>query len=133
MNCSLPDSSVHGIFQARILKWVAIPFSRVSFQPRNQTCISYISCISGQVLYLGSLRSRERCYKVYSQNSPSGSQFFSPLILTSYLREDRPRQRGEMSPWCTHRGADPDCALCVAVSTSVSVLNSGMILAPGSI
>ena len=28
MNCSLPGSSVHGIFQARILKWVAISFSR---------------------------------------------------------------------------------------------------------
>ena len=28
MDCSLPGSSVHGIFQARILEWVAIPFSR---------------------------------------------------------------------------------------------------------
>ena len=30
MDCSLPGSSVHGILQARILEWVAIPFSRVS-------------------------------------------------------------------------------------------------------
>ena len=30
MDCSLPGSSVHGIFQARILEWVAIPFSRGS-------------------------------------------------------------------------------------------------------
>ena len=30
MDCSLPDSSVHGILQARILEWVAIPFSRGS-------------------------------------------------------------------------------------------------------
>ena len=29
MNCSLPDSSVHGILQARILEWVAISFSAV--------------------------------------------------------------------------------------------------------
>ena len=28
MDCSLPDSSVHGIYQARILEWVAISFSR---------------------------------------------------------------------------------------------------------
>ena len=27
MDCSLPDSSVHGIFQARVLEWVAIAFS----------------------------------------------------------------------------------------------------------
>ena len=31
MDCSPPGSSVHGIFQARILKWAAIPFSRASF------------------------------------------------------------------------------------------------------
>ena len=37
MDCSLPDSSIHGILQARILAWVAIPFSRGSSQPRDQT------------------------------------------------------------------------------------------------
>ena len=41
MDCSLPGSSVHGILQARILEWVAIPFSRGSFQPRDQTQFSY--------------------------------------------------------------------------------------------
>ena len=44
----LPGSSVHGIFQARILEWVAISSSRGSCQPRNQTCIS---CIGRQILY----------------------------------------------------------------------------------
>ena len=33
MDCSLPGSSIHGIFQARILEWVAIPFSRKSSNP----------------------------------------------------------------------------------------------------
>ena len=42
MDCSLPDSSVHGILQARILERVAISFSRGSSQPRNQT---WVSCI----------------------------------------------------------------------------------------
>ena len=42
MNCSPPDSSVHGIFQARILEWVAIPFSQGSSQPRDQTQVSHI-------------------------------------------------------------------------------------------
>ena len=37
MNCSLPDSSVHGILQARILEWVAIPFFSGSPQPRDRT------------------------------------------------------------------------------------------------
>ena len=37
MHCSLPGSSVHGILQAGILEWVAIPFSRRPSQPRDQT------------------------------------------------------------------------------------------------
>ena len=37
MDCSLPGSSVHGILQARILEWVAMPSSRGSSQPRNRT------------------------------------------------------------------------------------------------
>ena len=41
----LPGSSVHGIFQARILGWIAISSSRGSSQPRNQNCVSCISCI----------------------------------------------------------------------------------------
>ena len=42
MDCSPPGSSVHGIFQARILEWVAISFSRGSSQPRDQTRVSRI-------------------------------------------------------------------------------------------
>ena len=40
VDCSPPSSSVHGIFQARILEWGATSFSRGSSQPRDQTCIS---------------------------------------------------------------------------------------------
>ena len=51
MDCSLPGSTVHGILQARLLKWVAVPSSIGSSQPRNQMCVSYVSCIGRQVLY----------------------------------------------------------------------------------
>ena len=44
MDCSLPGSSIHGIFQARVLEWVAISFSRGSSQSRNQT---HVFCIAG--------------------------------------------------------------------------------------
>ena len=37
------DSRVHGILQARILEWVAFPFSRGSSQPRDQTQVSHIA------------------------------------------------------------------------------------------
>ena len=42
---SPPGSSIHGILQARILEWVAIPFSRGSFQRRDGT---QVSCIAGR-------------------------------------------------------------------------------------
>ena len=40
--CDPMDYTVHGILQARILEWVAFPFSRGSSQPRDQTQVSHI-------------------------------------------------------------------------------------------
>ena len=51
MDCSLPGSSVHGILQAKILEWVAIPSFKGSSQPRDQTHVSYVSCTGKQILY----------------------------------------------------------------------------------
>ena len=48
MDCSPPGSSIHEIFQARILEWVAISFSRGSFQSRDWTGVS---CIAGKCFY----------------------------------------------------------------------------------
>ena len=42
MDCNLPSSSVHGIFQAIVLEWIAISFSRGSSRPRDQTRVSHI-------------------------------------------------------------------------------------------
>ena len=43
MDCNPPGSSVHGIFQARILEWIATLFSRGFSQPRDQTQVSHIA------------------------------------------------------------------------------------------
>ena len=51
MDYSPLGSSVHGILWGRILEWVAVPSSLGSSQPRDQTCLSYISCIGRQILY----------------------------------------------------------------------------------
>ena len=48
VECSPPGSSVHGILQARILEWVAIPFSRKSARPRDWNCVS-LRLLHGQV------------------------------------------------------------------------------------
>ena len=52
-DCSPPDFSVHGILQARILEWIAIPFSRGSFWPRGWT---QVSCILGRFFTIYAIR-----------------------------------------------------------------------------
>ena len=60
MDCSPPGCSVHGILQARILEWVAMPSCRRSSQSRDWTHVSYVSCFDRRVLphqhHLGSPR-----------------------------------------------------------------------------
>ena len=60
MDYSLPDSSVHGISQARILEWVAISFSRGSSWSREKSP-SLVSCIGRWILYHWA--TREACSK----------------------------------------------------------------------
>ena len=62
MDCSPPGSSVHGIFQVRILEWVTISFFRESSQSRDQT---WVSCIA--------LR--------FVQSEPPGNTGFSQVVL----------------------------------------------------
>ena len=50
MNYSPPVSSVHGVFQARILEWVTISSSKGSSRSRDQTSVSCVSCIAGRSL-----------------------------------------------------------------------------------
>ena len=50
VNYSLPGSSVHGISQARILEWVAMPSSRGSSRCRDQACVSRVYCIKSEFL-----------------------------------------------------------------------------------
>ena len=52
-DCSLSDSSVHGVFQARVLEWIAISFSRGSSQPRDWT---QVSCIAGRCFTLWTMK-----------------------------------------------------------------------------
>ena len=59
LDCSLPDSSCLGILQARLLKWVAIPFSRRSSQISVQT---WVSCITG------------RFFSVWTTGKPGGAE-----------------------------------------------------------
>ena len=72
MDCSLPGSSVRGIFLTRILEWVVISYFRGSSWPRDQTHISCVSCIGRWILYHWAIRE---------------VLWPSPCLLMSYLPE----------------------------------------------
>ena len=78
MDCSLPGSSGHGIFQARILEWVAISFSRGSSQPRD--CIQ-VFCIARRRFYL---LSRQRKPLVYPQIIKTFSCFLLGILVLGF-------------------------------------------------
>ena len=61
MLCDPMDYTVCGIFQARILEWVAFPFSKGSSQPRDST---HISCIAGRVFATGATREAQTCKEI---------------------------------------------------------------------
>ena len=66
MDCTLPGSSVHGILQARILEWVAVPFSRNgSSQSRDQTQVSHIG---GRFFTVWATREAQRVRNYNPQN-----------------------------------------------------------------
>ena len=75
MDCSLPDSSVQGVLQERIPEWVAIPFSKGSSQPRDQT---RVSCSAGSFFTVWA--TREAILSVFiSWRSPGNSYAFWSL------------------------------------------------------
>ena len=80
MAYSLPGSPVHGILQARILEWVAIPFSRRSAWPRDQT---QVSCIAGRFFTIwatrAALENRSQLQGCFPGLSLTGFPFFGRI------------------------------------------------------
>ena len=83
MDCSLPGSSLHGIFHARVLEWVAISSSRGSSQPRDRT---QVSRIAGRRFY----RLRE------TKDSPKGTSLAVQSLIKTLCFQCR--QHG-FNPW----------------------------------
>jgi len=70
MDCSLSGSSVHGIFQARVLEWIAVSFSRESYRPRNQTGVS---CIAGRHFTIWATREAQLTVSNYQKLEGKGA------------------------------------------------------------
>ena len=80
MDCGLPGSSVHDILQARILEWIAIPFSRGSFRPRDRT---RVFCIAGSPALQGrSMTNLDRILKSRDITSLTKVHIFKAMDFT---------------------------------------------------
>ena len=84
---SPPGSSVHGILQARILVWVAIPFSKGSSRPRDRT---WVTCRSGSFFTIWATRKAP----VYSMLLLLSHFSHVRLFVTPWLQPTRP-----LCPW----------------------------------
>ena len=113
MDCSPPGSSVHGILQVRILERVAIPFSRDSTRPRDQTPVS---CIARRFFTVWATReAQNKCTSNPGARrhvlplTPHLSQFnqHADLRLAKPLIPD-PRQKDESRPSAS--GPLPPCS-----------------------
>ena len=109
MDYSLPGSSIHAIFQARVLEWVAIFFSRVYSWPRDWT---QVSCIVSKTLYC--LYSRDR-YKItlswegqpyllhmlppYSSDSTSEFLFWVLVFYCCVTNYQKPNGFKQLKKW----------------------------------
>ena len=83
---SLWGASVHGIFQARILEWVAISYPRGSSWSRDWTQVSYISCIARQILYYCTTwKTLKKKKKSPSSSVWTSIKYECSLIFQSYL------------------------------------------------
>ena len=96
MDGSLRGFSVHGIHQARILDWVAMPSSRGSSQPRDKTLVSCIFCTGRWILYhCATCEAYElggQCIRSGLLNFINLSLFCSCLVFLKYLQPKGPPQ-----------------------------------------
>ena len=81
MDCSPPGSSVHGILQARILEWVATPFSRVLSWLRDGTQVSCGSCTAGRFFTNEPPRSSKHLSNKHYLVEHVSLEWFDKLIL----------------------------------------------------
>ena len=123
--CSPAGSSVHGLFQARILEQVAISYSRGSSRPTDRTRVSCSSCIGRWIVYHCATWEKSLCKELPSKTRPQGLRCKSPWagLLSLYQRGRRPwRLRGTQKQSLWPLG---HCQLCSCLSGPPKLLEAG--------
>ena len=135
LDCSLPGSSVHEILQARTLEWVAISFPRGSFQPRDWTCVSCVSCMAGRFFTCWATGEakiqryqdrkiryfwiKQQCNSLFQGIQDSQFSFWALSVEMEPLERetDRKERNGSKVPcwtlWFNYNNADQLCEHCL--------------------
>ena len=114
MDCSMPGSSVHGISQAEILEWVAIPFSRGSSQPRDGIWVSWIV---GRFFTIWATREAQSARKwkaiIFNDKNEVLTKLQDSLFLSRgqvkhdfISQQDNPNYTPERKHWISHQVTD---------------------------
>ena len=103
LDCSLPGFSVHGIFQARILEWADIYFSRGSSQPRDQT---QVSCTAGRFFTDWATREAHSLLATIQIPSPHSDCFYNIHTPTVACNLQQGEQGSKESRVYIHQPAD---------------------------
>ena len=117
VDCSLPGSSIHGIFQARVLEWVVISFSRGYSWPRDWT---RVSLIAGRCFYRLSHGSLIKAIRLFVTTSPKtlSPRFYSVSVRTKakfwlqypYKKTKSGHTKRHQRRVCTDRGPCEEAA-----------------------
>ena len=111
MDCSPPGSSVHGILQAWMLEWVAMPSSRGSSQPRDQTQVSHIA--GGFFTIWATREALEKGFRIitHRKNLEKHALYLMSALFPTpqHTRSHCPSMQADCllpSRWVIHKGTD---------------------------
>ena len=109
MDCSLQGSSVHGIFQAGVLEWGAIAFSRGSSQPRDRT---QVSCIAGRCFTIWEWEYDDQFEDLHHFVEEGSPRCWLAAKLSQWRGSQCGEQRGavEHEKWVPTTGLPETCA-----------------------
>ena len=96
MDCSPTDSSIHGIFQARILEWVAISFSRRSSWPRDRI---QVSCIAGRHFPIWTTREALVNEAEVDDFLEFSCFFYNPMDVDSLISDSSAFSKSSLNIW----------------------------------
>ena len=121
MDCSLSGSSVHGLFQARVLEWIAISFSRGSSRPRNWT---QGSCVAGRHFTVWATREAQGRQGKGSQNRYSNWSHRANITSTKWCGSTRWTEVDMCAGFASQLDRTP--ALCPCLHYITKFLNSSL-------